>query len=66
MAARCKSLSAVMAQSIRLLSDLELLEIIQRGSAERIDEPSYPMIAGPQIAAWLGDRFGDRALRDSK
>jgi hypothetical protein len=54
-----------MAQSIRLLSDLELLEIIQRGSAERIDEPSYPMIAGPQIAAWLG-RFGDPALRHSK
>jgi hypothetical protein len=35
-------------QSVRHLSDLELLEIIQRGSAEPLDEPSYPMIAGPE------------------
>jgi hypothetical protein len=36
------------AQPVRLLSDRELLEIIQRGSPEPVDEPSYPMIAGPE------------------
>jgi hypothetical protein len=36
------------AQSVRQLSDRELLEIIQRGLPEPVDEPSYPMIAGPK------------------
>ena len=36
------------AQSVRQLSDCELLEIIQRDLPEPIDEPSYPMIVGPK------------------
>jgi hypothetical protein len=35
-------------QSVRQLSDCELLEIIQRGSPEPLDEPNCPMIAGPK------------------
>jgi hypothetical protein len=36
------------ARPIRQLSDQELLGIIQRGSPEPLDEPCYPMIAGPK------------------
>jgi hypothetical protein len=33
---------------VGLWSDRELYEIIQRASPELVDEPSYPMIAGPK------------------
>jgi hypothetical protein len=36
------------AQPVRLLSDRELLEIIQCGLPVPVDEPTYPMIAGPE------------------
>jgi hypothetical protein len=35
------------AQPVRLMSDRELLDIIQGGSHEPVDEPSYPRICGP-------------------
>jgi hypothetical protein len=35
------------AQPVRLMSDRELLEIIQGGSHEPVDDPSYPRICGP-------------------
>ena len=35
-------------QPLRLLSDLELLDIVQRGSPEAIDEPTYARIDGPK------------------
>jgi hypothetical protein len=36
------------ARPIRQYCDRELLEIIQRGLPEPLDEPNYPMIAGPE------------------
>jgi hypothetical protein len=33
---------------VEVLSDRELFAIIQGGSCEPVDEPSYPMIAGPK------------------
>jgi hypothetical protein len=34
--------------SLEVLSDRELFAIIRGGSCERVDEPSYPMIAEPK------------------
>ena len=34
--------------SVEVLSDGELFAIIRRGSSEPVNEPSYPMIAGPK------------------
>ena len=41
--------------SVEVLSDRELFAIIRSGSSEPVDVPSYPMIAGAQIAVALGD-----------
>ena len=44
--------------SVEVLSDRELFAIIKGGSREPVEEPSYPMIAGPKQQQRLGTDLG--------
>ena len=46
---------------VEVLSDRELFAIIRGGSREPVDEPSYPMIAGPKQQQGLGTDLGTEA-----
>jgi hypothetical protein len=43
---------------VEMLTDRELFAIIRGGSCEPVDEPNYPMIAGPKQKLCLGTDLG--------